>query len=140
MKLIGCIFALLLTMSAYSQSVDFSISGRWIRVEDAWQGMELDVVVIDDQVIGTLISVPDSARQAGFETGKIKWKTFQQVGPDTYDIMDLYSRDYGMGYHSFHYGRTHMLIISSNEIVMQVYNPAGVLIGAKQRWIKVPPM
>jgi hypothetical protein len=136
--LLSCWF--LLSLPLMAQDFDFSLSGRWVRIDDAWEGMELDVIFDNDDFVGTLIMVPDPARKAGFETGKIKWRGFERISAEAYDFQDLYSRDYGLGYYSFHYGRTHMVIVSGNEIVMQVYNPAGVLIGAKQRWIKLPPM
>ena len=135
--LFGC---LLFATPLFAQESDFSLAGRWVRIDDAWAGMELDVVIENDDFIGTLILVPDSARKAGFEAGKIKWRDFRRISAQAFDFQDLYSRDYGIGHYSFHYGRTHMMIVSGNEIIMQVYNPAGVLIGAKQRWIKIPPM
>lgn len=140
MKYLVLLCYVLISLPLSAQDADFSLAGRWVRIDDAWEGMALDVIVENEDFIGTLILVPDSAQQAGFEAGNIKWRGFERISPKTYDFQDLYSRNYGFGDFSFHYGRTHMVIVSGNEIVMQVYNPAGVLIGAKQRWIKIPPM
>lgn len=133
-----CLIASLVLFSAKPPNMDYELEGVWIRIEDRYEGMRMQVYREEGVYVGRLVSVPPEAVSWGFKAGDMKWKDIEKYSDQNYTYQDLTIRNAGSTYYT-HYDEMYLEFISEDKIRTRDYVD-NLIVGSNQTWIREQPM
>lgn len=138
LRLFLCVIAALCMLSAGPQQFGYELEGVWIRIEDRYEGMRIQVYREEGKYMGRLLTVPPEAGSWGFKAGDIKWKDIDKYSESNYLYMDLTIRNAGSTVYT-HYDEMHLEFLSADKIRTRDYVD-NLMVGSDQTWVREPPM
>lgn len=131
------IFLILMVLlsSSFKSEDKFDLTGVWVRVGDAWEGMQVKVIENETNYLATVTYLPQSAIDWGFSQGDIKWRIPKKGTGKEMIFSDLYYRR-ASTFSSYKYSK--MTIVSFETVQTQLMKYSGETIGRKQTWVRVP--
>lgn len=134
---IACGVMICIGTSFKSQNDSMDLTGRWMRIADDWEGMEVEVNAIDDHYEAVLLQLPSHAMDWGFKPGDVKWIISENTLEDRIVFSDLYFR---RGGNWSSYKNSLMSISSPDTLRTQLLKYNGETIGRKQIWVRQKPL
>lgn len=114
------------------------ILGQWIRVDDSYQGMKIEVLRKEGELIGRIISLPDQLLR--FQIGDVKWKHIRMQKADVWQFSSLViSVDAFGNITGRRYDESLIEFISPDEIHTQTIRFRPTKSGNYQKWIREKP-
>jgi|GEM_PF-3436583 len=112
------------------------LTGHWLRINDDFAGMLLEVEQTKNGYVGTFINVPNNIADDVYKVGNVKWKGFHEVEENTYHIRSLgrTSMRQGKGV----YRDMYLKVVSQDQIEIQAF-VQDLYIGNIQTWIRKLP-
>lgn len=138
LRLFICLIASLVLFSAKSQDLEYEIEGVWVRIEDRYEGMRMQVYKGEEGYVGRLLSVPPEAVSWGFKAGDMKWKDIEKYSEMNYTYRDLTIRNAGSAVYT-HYDDMYLEFLSENKIQTRDYVD-NLIVGSTQTWVREQPM
>lgn len=135
-KLTALIFTSILFFTSCHQQD--KLVGKWERIGDQYQGLQLEVTSVGDKFVGKLIYITDTAKHFGLELQDVKWKEIEKMNDTVYEFKDL-----AKGYDFFnkvsvHYDDASLLLTSNDTIKIRQDVKANELWGTQQIWFRLP--
>ena len=125
--------SLLIVLFFLSPQKRYNLEGTWVRVDDEWQGLVVEVSEMNDHLVGKVIKVPKPAYDWGFRTGDHKWKIGKK-----YNRKLTYSDLYINRNTDYHYYKLSMMnFVSRDTLETQLVKYENEYIGNVQRWVRL---
>ncbi len=138
LRRLTCVLASLVLLSATPPDLDYELEGVWVRVEDRYEGMRIQVYREEDAYVGRLLSVPPEAVSWGFKVGDMKWKDIEKYSEKNYTYRDLTIRNAGASLYT-HYDVMYLEFLSEDKIRTRDYLD-NLIVGSDQTWVRERPM
>ena len=133
-----CALVAMVLLSATPKDFAYELEGVWIRIDDRYEGMRIQVYHEENGYVGRLLSVPPEAVSWGFKAGDVKWKDIEKYSESNYTYRDLTIRNAGSTLYT-HYDVMYLEFLSENKIRTRDYLD-NLLVGSDQTWVREQPM
>ncbi len=111
-----------------------SLEGKWMRVNDDFSYMQIEIVKRDNGYEARLLNIPDQAKRTGFQVGDLKWKEFKIIDKGVYSGLDLAKG----GYNGPRYVEARLNVSDEDTIQLEIDVKGERGIGDYQTWIRLP--